>query len=62
MSEHRGVEYQITKADNQWVWAIHARHQLVKNRSTDFTYSTRREADAACRKVIDRGSNATPAN
>ena len=57
MSEHRGVAYEINKAETQWVWVIDPKDPASKGRLRAFTYSTRREADAACRKEIDRGSN-----
>lgn len=55
IGEHRGVEYEITKAENQWLWTINPEERTSKTRSTVFTYSTKREADAACRTEIDRG-------
>ena len=60
MPEHRGIHYEVIKAESQWVWAIASTQELALRPRPPMRYSTRREAEAACRAAIDRALDPPP--
>ena len=54
VAAHRDVEYEITKVENQWMWTIYPNKKLAPRFKAPVSYSTKREAEAACRAAIDR--------